>query len=150
MRPDEVREHLKKIVDRMVSRSVLENAGNYAIMMILLRTQTGKDIHGNPFDQYSPKYLRQKIGLGKYSGRVDMSLKGNMLNDMQTAVKRSNEAYEVKVGYLPGKSAEESINKARWHNRDGAGRSRKIRAFVGLTASEKAQMLSWFKQNVRL
>ena len=43
----------------------------------------GLDHAGNRFKDYTPAYKKQKQALGKYTGKVDLTLSGNMKNAFQ-------------------------------------------------------------------
>lgn len=141
--------HIDKIIRdypaRIYTVQKLEEAGNMAISLINLRVQSGKDLSGNPFEEYTSKYLAHKIATARYSGRVDLMYTGQMLRDMKVNVYRDihNSLFTVEVGYIENKSPAESISKARWHNQDGAGKRKVKRTFVGLTGTERDQILRW-------
>ena len=43
----------------------------------------GLDHAGNRFENYTPAYKKQKQALGKYTGKADLTLSGNMKNAFQ-------------------------------------------------------------------
>ena len=64
----------------MLNKELLkENIRNYLID----RTQQGVGYAGRPFKKYSDNYLKQKQRAGKYTGVVNISLSGDLLNSME-------------------------------------------------------------------
>jgi hypothetical protein len=47
-------------------------------------TETGKSATGTPFDDYTPAYKAKKTKLGRYTGKVDFTLSGQMLASTST------------------------------------------------------------------
>lgn len=142
-----IKSELTKLIAQIYDQRKLHETGLHAIALINLRVKDGIDLSGNPFAQYSAKYLARKIKARAYSGRVDLTRTGNMLLDMKVSVSRdtANLHFEVDVGYIEGKSPDKSIKKARWHNTEGAGKSKVLRRFAGLTDSEREQILTGLK-----
>ena len=142
-----VRQRLVEVLNKIISQKALEEAGRYGVYLINQRVHAGHDLNNNPFMQYSAKYRARKIKNGKWSGSVDLQLSGRMIRDLNTNITRnfSSQLYEVEIGYIPGKSSERSIQKARWHNIDGAGRKKVKRTFVGLTDIERRKILEFFQ-----
>lgn len=169
-----VKTELRDILNRIVTRQLLMEAGHMAVALITERTAQGKGLDGR-FAPYSTAYADRKFGhrrtlLGiarrarsskgrqrAYTGlirrlgeKVDLTLTGRMLRDMKVVVGRdtTQAVYTVTVGYIEGRSSRESIEKAGYHNNTGAGASRVKRRFVGLTAAEQSKMLSWFNKKM--
>ncbi len=70
-----------------------------------------------------------------------------MLRDMKVNVTRNLDSalFEMEVGYIEGKSDKSpggAIDKARWHNVEGAGKRKVKRTFVGLTDQERTQIFN--------
>lgn len=60
----------------------LREAGDLLVRRIRTRTEAGQDVHGAGFRNYSPGYAAAKQeALGH--ARVDLTVSGRMLNDMQ-------------------------------------------------------------------
>lgn len=144
---NEVSDKLRQFLDKAYSVRMLEKAANHAIALIKLRVQSGVDLARNPFQEYTLAYRRQKIRDGAYSGRVDLTATGAMLRDMKINVTRNLDSaiFEMEVGYIEGKSTKQSIDKAQWHNVDGAGKKKVKRTFVGLTDQERRQIFDKLK-----
>jgi hypothetical protein len=64
----------------------MRDVGDLLVRRIRTRTEGGQDVNGSGFNSYSPGYAQQKkAALGH--ARVDLTVSGRMLNDMQvTAV----------------------------------------------------------------
>ncbi len=60
----------------------LRDAGEFIIRRIRTRTESGVDVHGASFREYSERYAAQKSEALGHS-RVDLTVSGRMLNDMQ-------------------------------------------------------------------
>lgn len=60
----------------------MREVGDLLVRRIRTRTEGGKDVQGSAFRSYSPDYAEQKKqALGH--NRVDLTVSGRMLNDMQ-------------------------------------------------------------------
>jgi hypothetical protein len=165
MNQEEIVKHkLRQILDKLTSHTNMEKAARFAIGLINKRVAAGQDLSGNPFAEYSAGYLRLKMGLvrmgkgasgyrkrvfGKWSGKVDLQVTGAMMRDLNSNITRNTvmSLYELEIGYIAGKADSASIDKARWHNKTGAGKGRKLRKFVGLTDDERKQVWNWFNRN---
>ncbi len=60
----------------------MHDAGDLLVRRIRTRTEGGHDVDGNAFRDYSPGYAAAKRGALGHS-RVDLTVSGRMLNDMQ-------------------------------------------------------------------
>lgn len=133
-----------------IPADVMKDAGELAGRLIRTRTQQGKDKDGQPFVAYTPAYAEQKTKeLG--GGPVNLTVSGRMLNDMgvsDAGINRVSLGFRSSGGTAPrGKQtliqrsrAVGAEDKARWHDRDGAGKSRVKRPFLGLTDGESGQI----------
>jgi len=131
-----------------VDEAVMRDVGDLAIRMIRTRTEQGKDKDGGAFVAYTPKYAELKAKeLG--AGPVNLTVSGRMLNDMEvsdTGPNRASIGFRSSGGRATGKTfiqRSRSVgaeDKARWHDRDGAGKSRIKRPFMGLTDAETAKV----------
>ena len=52
--------------------------------------ETGRDVNGQAFEDYTPTYKAKKEKLGRYTGKVDFQLTGQMLASTQTGLKNIN------------------------------------------------------------
>jgi len=60
----------------------MRDVGDLLVRRIRTRTEGGQDVHGSGFKDYSPGYAEaKKEALGH--ARVDLTVSGRMLNDMQ-------------------------------------------------------------------
>jgi len=131
-----------------VDESVMHDVGDLAIRMIRTRTESGRDKDGRAFIAYTPAYAELKAKeLG--AGPVNLTVSGRMLNDMEVSDTSPNKAsigFRSSGGRASGKTfiqRSRSVgaeDKARWHDRDGAGKSRIKRPFMGLTDQETAKV----------
>ena len=133
-----------------VPANVMKDAGDLAARMIRTRTQQGKDKDGQPFVAYTPDYSERKAKeLG--AGPVNLTVSGRMLNDMgvsESGINRVSIGFRSSGGTAPRGTqtliqrsrAVGAEDKARWHDRDGAGKSKVKRPFLGLTDEESGRI----------
>lgn len=131
-----------------VDAGVMRDVGDLAIRMIRTRTESGKDKDGNAFVAYTPAYAERKakeVG----AGPVNLTVSGRMLNDMEVSEASANRAsigFRSSGGSASGGTfiqRSRSVgaeDKARYHDRDGAGKSRTKRPFMGLTDAEQIKV----------
>lgn len=144
--PMTVRVTVPNLPTPLADESLLRDIGDLAIRMIRTRTEGGIDRSGKPFVAYTPGYAERKAKeLG--AGPVNLTVSGRMLNDM--AITRVGNG-AVSIGFrssgggTKGKGltliqrsrAVGAEDKARFHDVDGAGKSRVKREFLGLTGAE--------------
>jgi phage gpG-like protein len=60
----------------------MREVGDLFVRRIRTRTEGGRDVNGSPFRDYSPGYAEAKLAALGHS-RVDLTVSGRMLNDMQ-------------------------------------------------------------------
>lgn len=69
------------------SGRLIKDAADVAIELIKQRTERdSKDYKGNTFKDYSPKYKRWKIKVGRYRDKVDLNLYGTMLGAIKFTI----------------------------------------------------------------
>jgi hypothetical protein len=132
----------------LVDARLMTEVGDFALSLIRRRTAAGQDINGQPFQELSPAYAKQKFkALG--NSRADLTVSGRMLNEMgRIGVTEKS----VSIGFAGGGTGSggssggtfiqrsrsvAGADKALFHNVTGAGRSHVIRKFFGLTPDEK-------------
>lgn len=118
---------------KLVTAPVMRTIGRAAVEEILQQTEAGRDYQGRPFKPYSEGYAERKakyragrMGANIGTGTPDLKVTGRMLNDMQIV---GVTARKVTLGFVTARSAE----LAFYHVESGAGKSRVIRDFFGLT-----------------
>ena len=132
-----------------VPADVMRDVGDLSIRFIRTRTERGIDKDGNAFVAYTPKYAELKAKELGSASPVNLTVSGRMLNDMDVSEAAPN---RVSIGFRSsggGASGGTFIqrsrsvgaeDKARYHDRDGAGKSRTKRPFLGLTDQETEQV----------
>ena len=80
----------------------------------------GLDHKGNTFTDYTPAYKKQKQALGKYSGKVDLKLSGNMKKAFQFIS-------ADKTGFSYGIEGDESAEGSMAQRMDFQGDQKKTR-----------------------
>lgn len=115
-------------------QKILEREGLKVIRIIKDRTRKGLDIDGNPFRAYTFKYMeyKQKLGFIKLS-EVNLTLhpKDGMMGRIDSKVDLSDNSLTVYI------NSADKERLALYHNIEGAGKSRVIRRFWGLSDKEK-------------
>lgn len=89
--------------------------------------KAGDSFRLKPFAEYSDAYLEKKKKAGKYSGNVDLTYSGEMLEGLQVL---SHKKGSILVGFENGSSEND---KAEWNR---SGTSTPNRDFLGMTRSE--------------
>ena len=128
----------------LIDAAFMREIGTLAMRLIRTRTEKGVDRSGNAFQAYTPAYAEQrsKAGLGTLP---NLTVSGRMLNDMAVTDATPNKAtigFRSSGGKATGRTfiqrsrAVGAEDKARWHDREGAGKSRVKREFLGLTDEE--------------
>lgn len=123
---------LEKLLGRKPNRVENELFVNLAIETIIGRTQSGVDINGRDFADYSEKYAQKK---GVDESDVDMTLLGDML----LSIKRFKGREKLTFGIDNDKEAKKSFN----HN---TGDTLKKRTFFGLTKGEQERIAKLIKE----
>ena len=123
----------KKIQTRIIdasSRRVMLSMGTETSKVITQRTLDDKDVDRHAFKSYTKRYMQAKRRLmeGRYTGKVDLALTGDMLRDLKTQQVKKG---EVSVGWRPSSF---SYKKALWNNKD--------RHFVGIKVSRDVRAIS--------
>lgn len=112
---------LTEILGRTPSEVEARQFIDDAINLIIERTQSGEDINGKSFKQYSEDYAKLK---GVSRGAVDLTLMGDMLAGINGELDRGNIKLFIE---------EDQVPKAYNHN---VGDTLPRRTFFGLTDSE--------------
>lgn len=130
----------------LITDALLRDLGEMTLRLIRTRTMQGTDADGRAFAPYTPGYaeLRAKEGM---STTPDLTVSGRMLNDMAVTgvangsvslgfTSRGGRAPRGKQTLIQRSRSVGAEDKAQWHNVDGAGRSKTIRKFFGLTPGD--------------
>ena len=124
----------------------LRRAAPRTVNTIRRRTLSGLDANGRPFRRYSPEYARTKAGLGGVGGvggfnlsRPNLSLSGQMLQSITSAVSRVNNTLKLRLGFQGSRNARLAL-----YHQTGDGVPQ--RKFFGLTPREKANLTNLIKQ----
>jgi hypothetical protein len=96
---EKLRRKFAHISRDLVSTEVLHELGNYLTTSIEMRTLAGKEIEGDPFEPYSPRYrlFRQRTG---HPTTPNLKYTGGMLNALTYDVQAQKE--QVKVFFMEG------------------------------------------------
>lgn len=72
----------KELAGDLLTKDDMRDLGDFFVRNIRTQTEAGLDDQGRPFKAYSPMYAQQKQKALGHS-RVDLTVSGRMLNDMQ-------------------------------------------------------------------
>lgn len=135
---------------RLSDTALMRTIGQGLVGRIRSRTTRGVDVDGRPFQRLSASYGRAKRkALGHASANLTVS--GRMLNDMQAKPRPTG----LTIGFVSqgGRASRGSTfiqrsravgagDKAFYHNEAGAGASRVIREFFGLSDEDEDFILN--------
>lgn len=117
-----------------VTKKALAQVSAFQISNIRTRTKKkGLDVNERPFKPYSIKYKRAKI---KESGVVDLNDTGQMFSSLTSKVSPSKGELFFR--------GEDANKKAFYHDQVGAGKSKVVRPFFGISDREEDKIISLF------
>jgi len=139
-----VKRMLNALADKLHSQSLMERLGLMAERFIGKRTREGKDVSGSPFQPYSEPYKkkREKAGLSTHPVNLMWDEYTGMMRRVDHLVSRNFDKVLVYIND-PHKR-----RIARYHDKSGAGKSRVVRHFFGLSDAEKKQIYDRANQAV--
>lgn len=123
---------LRKIGEGVLTLEVLTKVGEAYEVIVRNRTRQGRDLHGKTFKPYSPGYkrIRERAGEPTHPVNLTMDHFTGMLASIDHTV--FNDMSGVQA-YIEGDS---KAQIARYHAIEGAGKSKVIREFWGLSDEE--------------
>jgi len=140
-----LRKWLNKILDSIPSQALMNRLGLAAIRLIKKRTRKGVDVEDEPFREYSEPYkkVRERAGLPTHPVNLTFNDIDGMMNNIDHLVARD---FSKVLVYIKG-----SRNRriARYHNVQGAGKSRVIRRFFAINKDEKKKLDSIAQQELK-
>lgn len=106
-----------------------------ALRIIRKRTREGRDVDGNPFAPYSEGYAKRRGGRELPTDTVDLafSVRDGMMQDLRYDITGTG---NVVVGF----GREDKAEIAGYHSVTGAGESKIVRNFFGLSDEEEKQL----------
>lgn len=139
---DAIASKLEKFGKRITSTAILEQLAVKIKNIIYLRTQSGKDADGSPFEPYSNAYLKRE---GKVI--VNLTKTGHLLNAMTQKVLGNNTAkiFFTNFKYPNGITTQEL---ASIHNERGAGKSKVVRQFFGVNDDDINDIVKTYESEV--
>lgn len=115
----------------------MREVGDFLVRRIRTRTEGGTDVHGAGFRNYSPGYAeakRQALG----HARVDLTVSGRMLNDMQVTDATKNSATISFISQGGGGSGGTFIQRSRSLGAaDKAAYNNQTREFFGASEEDE-------------
>jgi hypothetical protein len=133
---------LAQQLERAIRAIDTAEARAFAEYSIRVRTDAGIDASGRAFKPYSRSHARKRERQGLQTGHVDLVMRGVMLDGLRSDTLYHTDGVTLEIGYLKNLSDLQAMRLAEYHNRLGAGSSRVIREFVGLTESEADQVVT--------
>jgi len=132
--------NLTDLFGKSVDRVTAARVGQEMIDVIIARTKKGDDINGAPFKRYDKDYVGSKAfrRYGKSSNKINMTLKGSMLSDLDFKIDGEN----IVLGF----NDKTQELKAANHN---SGVTVKEREFFGVSSSELTAIEDKFKADVK-
>lgn len=118
----------------------LRDVGDLLVRRIRTRTESGVDVQGSAFRDYSPGYAKQKRdALGH--ARVDLTVSGRMLNDMQVTEATTRSATISFISQGGGAAGGTFIQRSRALGAaDKAAYNDPTRHFFGVSAEDEAEI----------
>ena len=121
-------------LDQIEDIKLRNKLGLGALRIIRKRTREGLDVDGNPFAEYSESYKpkRERNELPTDTPDLAFSVRDGMMQQLR---------YDLSDGGVDlGFDTAEKALLASYHNTKGAGRSKVIRLFFGLSTDEEQQL----------
>ena len=121
-------------LDQIEDIKLRNKLGLGALRIIRKRTREGLDVDGNPFAEYSESYKpkREANELPTDTPDLAFSVRDGMMQQLR---------YDLSDGGVDlGFDTAEKALLASYHNTKGAGRSKVIRLFFGLSTDEEQQL----------
>ncbi len=124
-------------LDDVLTTEDMQDVGDLALRLIRTRTEGGQDVRGAAFADYSAGYAAQKReALGH--ARVDLTVSGRMLNDMQVTSVSNTSATISFVSQGGGSSGGTFIQRSRSLGAaDKAAFNNPSREFFGLSSEDE-------------
>jgi phage gpG-like protein len=120
----------------------MRDVGDFAVRRIRTRTESGKDVRGSAFKDYSPDYAAAKREALGHS-RVDLTVSGRMLNDMQVTSVTNKTATISFVSQGGGNSGGTFIQRSRAMGAaDKAAFNNPSREFFGVSSEDEAAIVA--------
>ncbi len=129
-------DHLGDLVQ--LTAEDMRDVGDLLVRRIRTRTEAGQDVNGAAFAGYSEGYAKQKRGALGHS-RVDLTVSGRMLNDMQVTSVTKDSATITFISQGAGASGGTFIQRSRSMGAaDKAGYNDPSRHFFGASDEDEA------------
>ena len=133
---DRVLELIENISSDMFNSELMEEIGNYVVFSILNRTGEGKDVNGNPFAPYSPRYKMFRLKHGHPVDKVNLFFSGSMLSSLTYSVFDDR----LEIFFMPtyGRTPSGKISKAS--DAEKAYYLNKQREFFGVSDEDRRKV----------
>lgn len=128
-----VPDFLNEVIDALQSRTLLNKLGLAQIRKIKSRTRAGLDLEGKPFKAYNEKYAERKEKLTGIPTDV-VNLVYNDIDGMMASIDHvvASDLKSVALTF----TKKDRARIAQYHNELGAGKSRVIRQFWGVSEQD--------------
>jgi len=91
---------------------------------IAIRTLSGTDVEGKPFEPYTPKYAEFRKKKGRTAGLPNLSFTGNMLAAMRARFEKRPGRLTGIIGFLDTKERKKALGNQEHRNWFGLPRQR--------------------------
>lgn len=136
--------------EKRVLEKDLAKAAAMAHYFILSRTARGEFLNRDAKTTYSSAYRTRRFRAKGYTNeQVTLSFTGAMLDALQSTVVYRKGNPTALIGYPENDTEPDVLDLAAFHNTLGAGKSRVVREFIGLTPAEEKQVISFLKKKIR-
>lgn len=141
---EEVEELLTLLQKRIKDNKLLNKIGFSIEKMIQDRTEKGESVDGTSFQPYSQQYAQKRAQHGLPTSPVD--LKWNQHSGMMSSLDHKLSRDSQRLGVYIRGSRNRRI--ARYHNIKGAGKSKVIRRFMGITRKEEERLVDFYEDGL--
>lgn len=139
-------DRLVQITEFFKNQKLLNQVGLAYRTLVLRRTRQGKDIEGNTFQPYSAGHasLRQRLGEPTHVVNLQMDHIQGMLHQVGHSVTMGTDFASVEAWIQDPEKAK----IGRYHHVQGAGKSKVIRKWWGLSNEQETKMEDTITSNL--
>lgn len=134
----------KRLIEGLHAQRQLNRLGLAVQRIIRRRTRRGIGVDGERFQDYSDGHTRKREAKGLPTDTVDLTF--SLYDGMMQAIDHVIANDYASVALLIDDRRKHQI--ARYHNIEGAGKSKVIRRFWGLSDEEEGEVFNLFKEDV--
>lgn len=135
---------LRDLTAGLKNQRTLNKVGLAGTRKIKKRTRSGVDYLGNTFAEYSESHAKRRAAKGLPTSKVNLKfeLYDSMLDYLDHEVSSSLDQVTILV------DDDEKEEIAKYHNKEGAGKSKVIREFMGLTEDDEKEIAELIGEDI--